>query len=397
MNDNNIKIDKVNILIPLISALLWVIFHNLNISWYIKDVIFPFSLILIGNIIILKNNEYINKKAYYFLIPISLILLSGMILEIDYNNMFLNIIILPILFMMFFFTLTNKNYKITFSNLSLVFKIFPKDLFYNLKTLESGAKNGDIKKITNIILGIIIGGILALVILSLLISADDYFGIFIRNLSRFLPINTSNIALLVIYFSVLFSISLNIIKNKTLKIKKVIYKKHESTMIITILSIINLVFVLFLVSELSRLTNNFLQIPMEYTYSSYAREGFFQLLFITVINFSVITYLLYKTECVKQSKVVKSLIYLLIGFSIILIMNSYYRMFLYIGHYGFTILRLQVILFLAMELSIFAVILKKLIKGLIHNDAMIYLVIMTFFYIINLYICNTVFINLLSK
>lgn len=396
MNNNNVKINKINILVPLISALLWVIFHNLNISWYIKDVVFPFFLILIGNIIVLKNNEYINKKAYHLLIPISLILLSGIVLEIDYSNMMLNIVILPILFMMFFFTLTNKNYKITFFNLSLVFKIFPKDLFYNLKILESGAKNGDTKKITNIILGTIIGGILALIILSLLISADDYFGIFIKNLAKFLPINTSNIALLVLSFSALFSISLNIIKNKNLKMKEIIYKKHESTMIITILSIINFVFVLFLISELSRLTNNFLQIPMEYTYSSYAREGFFQLLFITVINFWVITYLLYKTECLNQSKIIKNLIYLLITFSIILIINSYYRMFLYIGHYGFTILRLQVILFLAMELSIFIVILKKLIKGLVHNDSIIYLVIMSSFYIINLYICNNVFINLLS-
>ena len=396
MKDNNIKINRMNILVPLVSGLLLVIFHNLNINWYIKNIIFPFAIILIGNIIVLKNNEYTNKKAYYFLIPISLILLSGVILEIDSSNMFLNIVILPILFMMFFFTLINKNYKITFSNLSLVFKIFPKDLFRNLSALELGAKNRDTKKITNIILGIIIGGILAFIILSLLISADDYFGVFIQNLSEFLPINTSNISLLVIYFSILFSISLNLLKNKNLKMKEINYKKHESSMIITILSIINLVFLLFLISEISRLTNNFLQIPIEYTYSSYAREGFFQLLFITIINFSVITYLLYKTECAQQGKVIKNLIYLLIGFSIILIINSYYRMFLYIGHYGFTILRLQVVLFLAMELSIFAVIIKKLVKGLVHNDSIIYLVIMTFFYIINLYICNTTFLNLLS-
>ena len=53
-------------------------------------------------------------------------------------------------------------------------------------------------------------------------------------------------------------------------------------------SAINLVFVLFIVSEISKLTNNFLSLPVEYTFSSYAREGFFQLLFVTLINFSII-------------------------------------------------------------------------------------------------------------
>ena len=43
---------------------------------------------------------------------------------------------------------------------------------------------------------------------------------------------------------------------------------------------LNSIFVLFLLSEISKLTTNFLQLPIEYTYASYAREGFFQLLFV---------------------------------------------------------------------------------------------------------------------
>ena len=131
-------------------------------------------------------------------------------------------------------------------------------------------------------------------------------------------------------------------------------------MITSMLATINLVFILFLISEISKLCGNFLKIPSGYIYSSYAREGFFQLLFVTIINFSIILFLLYKTDLINNNKIIKGLTLSLIIFSILLIFNSYYRMFLYIEKFGFTNLRLQVILFLLMELLSLLVILKKI-------------------------------------
>lgn len=71
-------------------------------------------------------------------------------------------------------------------------------------------------------------------------------------------------------------------------------------------------------------------------------------------------------------------------------------MYLYINNYGFTVLRLQVILFLTMELIIFSVLIKKLFKDLKSNDALIYFIVMISFYILNLYLCNDAFINFLN-
>ena len=62
---------------------------------------------------------------------------------------------------------------------------------------------------------------------------------------------------------------------------------------------------------------------------------------------------------------------------------------------GFTNLRLQVILFLFMELILFGIIIKKIVNK-INNDGLIFLVIMTSFYVINLYICNDFFIRLIG-
>ena len=100
------------------------------------------------------------------------------------------------------------------------------------------------------------------------------------------------IILFVIFFIIIFSIGVNLIRNRYIVMKENKTRKIDHTIIISMLSVINLVFVLFLISEVSKLCGNFLQIPNGYIYSSYAREGFFQLLFVTIINFSIILYLI---------------------------------------------------------------------------------------------------------
>lgn len=390
------KIKKENVLIPILAAIIIVFFHNLKINWYLKSIIIPFSLLIISNIIIYEENKFINKKAYFMLIPITLILISDPIIKIDASNKFLNVIVLFILISIFLFLLVNKNYKISVNNISLMFKLFPDKIFSNLKSLKPSITKEKNKKIANIMLGLAIGGIISVVILLLLTSADDYFDAFLDMFSISFNLDIGNIILFIIWFIIIFSISINVYKNKDIKMKEVSLNKIDNTIIITILSVINFVFVLFLISEISKLCGNFLQLPKGYIYSSYAREGFFQLLFVTLINFSIISFLIYKTKSIKENKIVRNLIFLLIAFSILLIFNSYYRMYLYIDKFGFTILRLQVILFLTMEVVLFGFIIKKILSE-IKNEGVILLSIMSFFYILNLYLCNDWFIRLINR
>ncbi len=389
------KLKKENILIPIISALIIVFFHNLDINWYLKSIIIPFSTLIIGNIIMYRKSLFINKKAYFMLIPIVLILISDPIIKIDGSNKFLNVIMLFILISMFLFLLVNKNYRITFNNIPLMFKLFPEKLFSNIKYLKPNITKERNKKMINVLLGLIIGILISFLILMLLTSADDYFDAFLNKFSLSVGLDASNIISFVIWFVILFSISLNVYKNKDIKMRDEHFKKMDSTFVITVLSVINFVFVLFLISEISKLCGNFLQLPKGYIYSSYAREGFFQLLFVTMINFSIISFLIYKTKSVKENKTVRNLIFLLIAFSILLIFNSYYRMYLYIDKFGFTILRLQVILFLAMEIVLFGILTTKILSK-IKLDGIIILSVMTFFYIVNLYLCNDWFVKLIS-
>lgn len=395
-----LKIKRENVIVPIVSALLIVIISNLKIDWYFKTIMFPFFMILVSSTILVMKNDDINKKAFYLLIPIILIIFSNLILillkgTLDENNEILNIIVLPILISIYLFSLINKNYKIALVNIPLMFKIFPRYLFRNLKFLKIKTSREKTNKILNAVFGIIVGIVFSIVILLLLMSADDYFNKFVSKAFISINFDFSKIMQFVIFFIIIFSIGVNLIRNRYIVMKENKIRKIDHTIIISMLSVINLVFVLFLISEISKLCGNFLQIPKGYIYSSYAREGFFQLLFVTIINFSIILYLIYKTNVIKENKVIRNLVLILIAFSVLLIFNSYYRMFLYIGKFGFTNLRLQVILFLLMELILFGIIIKKIINK-VNNDGLIFLVIMTSFYVINLYICNDFFIRLIG-
>lgn len=399
----NSKNRKKHILTSLISAILIVIVGMLNIDFYFKSIMFPFLVILISSTILVKDYEEINKKAYLLIIPIVLIIISNLVLKVlkgnlDGTNQLLNIVVLPLLISTYLFMLVRKDYKVSLENMFLVFKLFPKNLFKNLKFIKIDTKKDKNNKVINIIFGTIIGVFISGLILMFLTSADDYFDKFLSSITININVNFNLWYVIkgIIYFVILFVIGINLFKNKEIELKERKMSRANKTVVTTMLFIVNFVFVLFLISEISKLYGNFLKVPKGYIYSSYAREGFFQLLFVTLINFGIILYLIYKTNLVKEDKKVKCLVLTLIAFSIFLIFNSYYRMFLYIGRFGFTNLRLQVILFLFMEIILFGFIIKKIIRGA-KKEEMVFLIIMITFYVINLYTCNDLFINLIQK
>ena len=399
----NSKNRKKHILVPLISAILIVVVGMLNIDFYFKSVMFPFLMILISSTILVKDYEKINKKAYLLIIPIVLIIISNLVLKVlkgnlDGTNQLLNIIVLPLLISTYLFMLVRSDFKVSLENMFLVFKLFPKNLFKNLKFIKIDTNKEKNDKVINIIFGTVIGVFISGLILALLTSADAYFDKFLSSIVTNINVdfNLWYVIKGIIYFVILFVIGINLFKNKEIALKESKMNNANKTVVTTMLFLVNFVFVLFLISEISKLCGNFLKVPKGYIYSSYAREGFFQLLFVTLINFGIILYLIYKTNLVKEDKKVKYLVLFLIAFSIFLIFNSYYRMFLYIGRFGFTNLRLQVILFLFMEIILFGFIIKKIIRGA-KKDGMVFLIIMIITYVINLYVCNDWFIRILEN
>ena len=389
--NNNIKINNRSIIILALAAFISAFSTKLNIG-VIGDVV-PYISWILSFIIIYFTDKTINKKAYIYIIPVVLIIVSYFTIKLSSSNLLLNLIAIPILFSIFIYKALNKNYEIGNGLIASLFNLFPKGLFSNTKYLQN-EKTRDSGKIKNILLGLLIGLFAGSIVLELLVSADDYFGAFISNITDYFDFIT--LFIFGISFITMFSILVNGYINRGRNFASDRKEKVNATIVSTVLCVINFIFFLFLLSEVSRLTNNFLSLPVEYTYSSYAREGFFQLLVITVFNFLVTAFLVYKTEILKESNTVKKLLVLLISFSIMLIINSYYRMYMYISSCGFTILRLQVVLFLLMELILFGLLIKKILKGIKHKEGTICYIIMVVTYLLNVYLCNDWFINLLG-
>jgi hypothetical protein len=77
-------------------------------------------------------------------------------------------------------------------------------------------------------------------------------------------------------------------------------------------------------------------LPIDLTYSEYARDGFDQFLAVTLINFTLLGLSLTKSEPGRAIKVLQTL---LIAASLIVLASAAWRMLLYVGAYGLTIRR----------------------------------------------------------
>lgn len=128
------------------------------------------------------------------------------------------------------------------------------------------------------------------------------------------------------------------------------------------------------------------ELPNGLNYAEYARRGFFELVFLSVLNIGLIlliSYLLKDKIYVEKNKWAMGTKIMLIYLCIItgtLLISSYYRMSLYDGAYGFTRLRILVYLFLLFEAIGLAATLLYILK---HNFNLlfVYVVIAIGFYL----------------
>ena len=206
-------------------------------------------------------------------------------------------------------------------------------------------KTAEMKKGIYVILGVAIAIPLVLVIVAMLISADAVFKNMVMKLvgNLFLPQNAFLILFLFFIGFWIFYCFVAGLAKMEIKEEQKNKKKVEPVIAITFTSILLIIYVLFCMIQILYLfAGNHL--PEGYTYSSYARRGFFELLFVSVINFLMIVI------CNINFQRSKWLDGILIGVSIcnmILIASSAYRMMLYIEAYHLTPMRVLVLCFLA--------------------------------------------------
>ena len=133
-------------------------------------------------------------------------------------------------------------------------------------------------------------------------------------------------------------------------------------------------------------------LPDDLSYAEYARRGFFELLFLSFINISIILAVIYLTrdniynnsKNTTSTKLIKILMLYLCAITILLLTSSYYRMTLYNNEYGLTELRILVVIFLIFEAIGLLVTFYYIINPKFNIIAFYTVVCLTFYLTVNI-------------
>lgn len=222
---------------------------------------------------------------------------------------------------------------------------------------DKSSKN---KNLRYFLLGLVVAVPLLAVILALLLSADAvFFDLFERRLGGFDWLTLLLICLMVLAAYVIsYSFVRGLITYRMPEMTQK-EKKGEPVAAITFTSLTAVIYLVFCIIQVVYLFLGNMQLPEGLTWASYARQGFFQLLFVCLINLVMVLVCL---AFFKESRILKGILTLISLMTYILIASSAYRMILYIMNYYMTFLRLFVLWSLAVIGIIFAGIIISIYK-----------------------------------
>lgn len=216
--------------------------------------------------------------------------------------------------------------------------------------------------VRNIFVGTLLSVPFLWIILLLLSEADMIFG----NMARKLALHIFSGELILISFLILFGFlcCYCILCGAAAQTgrEEPIRRKGDASIAITVILLITVVYVVFCSLQIIYLFNSGLfALPQGYTFSEYARRGFFELLAVSILNVGL---MLLGTAYFKESQILRNLLTVMTICTYIMIGSATYRMLLYISAYRLTFLRLFVLL----ALVIIALFLAGVIISVYHKQ-----------------------------
>lgn len=368
----------------------------------ISVLLFMIPLVLWLVYILNKNGKIKNSKMLILIIPI--LLLSATYFIFD-NTLFavLNAIVIVVLTCSMVIGVSKEKLELPNWISKIVILLigsleFVGDSCKEIKKLFTAEKveTSDRKsKIRKIGKAILISLPILLVVLLLLISADDAFANLFKGIEEQLLkfLNTQEIAyflcrilLIGIVFIYSLSILYNILKEDTSfsyltengeSTRKL---KIESFTINTLLTLLNIVYLVFSIVQISSFaSNSFTKIEQ---YSRSARQGFFQLMVVSFINFAIII-LSSKNKAEGSKKYTKGMNIFMVIFTFVILLVSFQRMYLYESNYGYTYLRLLVYYTLLTEVILMVPTIIYILKEKISLFKSYFAIIVTMYVILN--------------
>ncbi|AET69092.1 hypothetical protein Desor_3612 [Desulfosporosinus orientis DSM 765] len=358
------EVQKEDIILLISSVLLGVIFDFLfyKKSLGISYLIFVIAFYLFFGWNLRRKIGFSYSFGWFLGIPILALSSTYLIFA---NQIFraLNFVIIPILIVAQTLLIIGEN-KHQWFEASFVMDIgkgvrrtlgnISKPLVVGLSLLRIPKSRKKDNTFQKVLLGVAISIPLLTIIISLLTSADYLFKNLISELVNSLgTINLTDIpqqGILVLLISIfMFSYTWSLLKSKdqgqTQGEESVAQQRAGSwdpVISVTILSLINCVYVIFIVIQFTYMFGAFHNVlPAGYTYAEYARRGFFELLIVTLINFSLLLSSLKFTgkEGKGLTRAVQVLHSLLVLCTMVILVSAFLRMSFYEAAYGYTYLR----------------------------------------------------------
>jgi len=201
-------------------------------------------------------------------------------------------------------------------------------------------------------LGLLTGLPLMLVVLLLLAGAD---AVFRQMTSRLLEaVNLYNIfAVLVRIAAVFFAAYALTAYLCRRRISEAVpdRRRGEPVLAVTVTGLLTMLYLLFSGIQVAGLFLGKLRLPQGYTYAMYAREGFFQLLAVSLLNLVIVLVCL---SFFRESRVLKGILMVMSLCTFVMIASSAMRMVVYIRYYYLTFLRILVLWALVLLAALFA-------------------------------------------
>ncbi|MCM1105380.1 MAG: DUF4173 domain-containing protein [Blautia sp.] len=129
------------------------------------------------------------------------------------------------------------------------------------------------------------------------------------------------------------------------------YRRFEPLVANTVLTLVAAVYLVFSLIQILYLFWGGMELPEGYTYAAYAREGFFQLLFVCILNVAIVLFFM---GCFRESRYKNVMLTVISLCTYIMLASSAMRMCLYVQAYQLTFLRIFVLWMLAL-LAVFLI------------------------------------------
>ena len=333
-----------------LGALVYSCFYAFCMFRNPSGITFPFFIA--GSLLFLclclsKLGITLRKGSSFYMVSMMLLAVSTFCTDdiriINLNKLGIFLLVLSLLLNQFYDTsdwqlgkYMSSIVKVMFCSISKLGRPF-QDGNHFCKTYVKGKSS----KAFYVVIGFVVSLPLFVVIFLLLFSADAVFRQMSRRLLEDIDFGDifQNVCMIACMFFAVYCI-LAFLCEKSISGEVKDNRKGEPILAITVTGMLTVLYLVFSVIQIVYLFLGQMQLPTGYTYAEYAREGFFQLLAVSVLNLIIV---LAALAFFRESKVLQAVLTVMSLCTFIMIASSALRMVIYIQYYYLTFQRIFVL------------------------------------------------------